>query len=220
MRVLAIDTTGPFGSLAVTLPDRTHEIAIHAPDGFSTSLFDHVDRFLRNTGLTLSQLDAFAAASGPGSFTGVRVGLTAIKALAEALDKPAYAVSNLQALASIGSAVLRAVFLDARRGEIYGAVYDRELRAVVPEAVLKFGDWMASVPEANVQVITTDAAPFRPALANSPLAGAEITETRVLAGAVARIAAQRLAAGELSTALALDANYVRRSDAELLWTDR
>ncbi len=69
-------------------------------------------------------VDCFAAASGPGSFTGVRVGLACVKGLAEALGKPAVAVSNLRAIASFGTAPWRAVVLDARRGEIYGAVYD------------------------------------------------------------------------------------------------
>ena len=80
-------------------------------------------------------MDAFASASGPGSFTGVRVGLTAVKGLAEATGRKVIAVSNLQALAWHGSRPLRAAVLDARRGEVYGGVYDAALQLVQEEVV-------------------------------------------------------------------------------------
>ena len=72
-------------------------------------------------------MDCFAAASGPGSFTGVRVGLAAVKGLAEAAGKRVVAVSNLRALAFFGSAPLRATVIDARRGEVYAALYNSRL---------------------------------------------------------------------------------------------
>ncbi len=100
------------------------EMPLHAPDGFAHVLFAHVEEILRRNRANLADVECFAAASGPGSFTGVRVGLACIKGLAEAMGKPAVGVSNLQAIASFGTAPLRAAVMDARRGDVYGAVYD------------------------------------------------------------------------------------------------
>jgi tRNA threonylcarbamoyladenosine biosynthesis protein TsaB len=80
----------------------------------------------------LVEIDCFAAASGPGSFTGVRVGLSAVKGMAAALGKPAAGISNLRALASFGNLEPA---IEARRGEVYTAVYDAELRLVSPEVI-------------------------------------------------------------------------------------
>ena len=88
--------------------------------------------------MRLEEIDCFAAASGPGSFTGVRVGLAAVKGLAEALGKPAVGISNLRALSLFGKAALRAVVLDARRGEVYGAVTMRK-RAKSYRKPFRFG---------------------------------------------------------------------------------
>ena len=210
MKILAIDTTAQFGSIAL-LEDGVvlSELLLHAPDGFSTILFDRIASLLQQR-----QVDAYASASGPGSFTGVRLGLTAVKGLAEATGKPAIAVSNLEALAECGSAPLRAAVLDARRGEIYGAVYDADLRPVLPEVVTSFPVWLATLPE-GVEFVSPDFSPFRPALASSRFADAMVTEQRGLAGAIGKIAYRRLLRGERPDPAALDANYIRRSDAEL-----
>ncbi len=216
-RILAIDTTGDIGSLALVEDGAIiEEVQLHSPEGFAQILFASIERLLDARGWQPGGIDCLAAAAGPGAFTGVRVGLAAAKGLAEALSKPAVAVSNLQAVAWFGSGPLRAAFVDARRGEIYGAVYDAGLQLVAPEVVAKFPHWRASLPQGEIEFLTPNLAPFRDALA-----GARVTQTpRVLAGAIGRIAAVRLAAGLALDAAALDANYVRRSDAELFWRDR
>jgi tRNA threonylcarbamoyladenosine biosynthesis protein TsaB len=143
--------------------------------------------------LTLADIDAFASASGPGTFTGVRIGLTAVKGLAEALTRKVIAVSNLKAMAFLGTAETRAPWIDARRGEIYGAVYNAALELVQDEVVIKYDVWLASLPpDAEV-----------------------LSEPRILAGAIGRIAAR----GRALDPAAVDANYVRRSDAEMMWKD-
>jgi tRNA threonylcarbamoyladenosine biosynthesis protein TsaB len=165
-------------------------------------------------------VDCFAAASGPGSFTGVRVGLACVKGLADALGKPAVAVSNLQALATFGSAALRAVVLDARRGEVYGAVYDPAGRLAAPEVVAKFPAWLATLPEGDMEFVSTDFTPFRAALAGTRFERSPVaTAPPALAAAIARIALARFRDGQASDPAALDANYVRRSDAELFWKE-
>jgi tRNA threonylcarbamoyladenosine biosynthesis protein TsaB len=208
--VLAIDTTHEYGSIALG----GHEMLLHAPDGFAHVLYPHLEDLLRRNGAALPDVDCFAAAAGPGSFTGVRVGLACVKGLAEAVGRPAVAVSNLEAIATFGSGPLRAAILDARRGEIYGAVYDDAGRLVIPEAVAKIGPWLAELPP-GVEFVSTDFSAFAGDLPDGP----HVTAPRALAAAIARIAAQRFERGEACDPAALDANYVRRSDAELFWKE-
>jgi len=209
--VLAVDTTYEYGGIALGNRD---EMPLHAPTGFAHVLYQHLEELLRRNGAALADIDCFAAASGPGSFTGVRVGLACVKGLAEAIGRPAVAVSNLEALASFGAGPLRAAVLDARRGEVYGAVYDAEGRSVIPEMVAKLPDWLAALP-AGVEFVSTDFTAFGAGLPVAP----QVTAPRALAGAIARIAAGRFERGEACDPAALDANYVRRSDAELFWKE-
>jgi tRNA threonylcarbamoyladenosine biosynthesis protein TsaB len=210
-RILAVDTTHEYGSIALD----GEVVALHSPSGFAHVIYPHIRELLERTGVGLDAIDCFAAASGPGSFTGVRVGLACIKGLAEAAGKPAVAVSNLEALASFGTAPLRAALLDARRGEIYGGVYDAAGRLMVPETVGKLPEWLAALPGGELEFISIDFAVFGDALPAAP----RVIAPRELAGAVAQIAATRLARGEACDPAALDANYVRRSDAELFWRE-
>ena len=200
--ILSIDTTSEFGSIALTEANVVvEELALHAPEGFGHVLFGHIKQLLERNGTTVHQMECFAAASGPGSFTGVRVGLAAAKGLAEATGKRMVAVSNLRALASFGTAPLRATVIDARRGEVYAAVYNSELELVMPEAVVKFDDWLPTVPAHNCELISTLDVP------------------RPLAAAIGHIAWDEFTLGRSSDPAEIDANYVRRSDAELFWKE-
>jgi tRNA threonylcarbamoyladenosine biosynthesis protein TsaB len=218
--ILAVDTTHEFGSLALLRgTDVLEEMLLHSPDGFGQILFARIGELLARQNCKTADMDCFASASGPGSFTGVRIGLACVKGLAEATGKPAVAVSNLAAMATFGSSALRAVVLDARRGEIYGAVYDARGTPVVPETVMPFTAWLHTLPDAEVEFISTDFSPFAPALAGTRFAAAPVTTApRALAAALGRIAREKLRAGQASDPAGLDANYVRRSDAELFWT--
>jgi tRNA threonylcarbamoyladenosine biosynthesis protein TsaB len=219
--ILAVDTTHEFGSLALLRgPQLLEETLIHSPGGFGQILFGRLAELLARHDLKAADVDCFAAASGPGSFTGVRIGLASIKGLAEATGKPAVAVSNLAAMATFGSAAQRAVVLDARRGEVYGAVYDAGGRAVVPETVMPFTAWLHTLPEGMIEFVATDFSPFAAAVAGTRFAAALVTTVpRALAAAVGRIAYERLRAGQAADPAAIDANYVRRSDAELSWKE-
>lgn len=213
--LLAADTTGEFGSIALIRDGEiAEEVPLHSPDGFAHILFGQIGALLSRHDVDVRSIGCFAAASGPGSFTGVRVGLTCVKGLAETTGRPAVGVSNLRALASFGQGAVRAVVLDARRGEVYGAVYDNELREIHPEVVAKFGDWLASIP-GDAEVIGVDLGPFEAMLSGRPL----VRAPRYLAGAIGRIAWRDWRAGRAVDPVALDANYVRRSDAELHWKE-
>lgn len=198
MIILAVDTTSELGSIAIVDGERViEEVVLQRADGFDHVLFAEIENLLARNSLRLRDIEGFASASGPGTFTGVRVGLTAVKGLAEAMSRKALAVSNLRAMAFFGNAKLRAPWTDARRGDIYGAVYDASLEPVCEEVVMKHDAWLRSLPE-GVEIIS---------------------ERRPLAGAIGMIAALEFAAGRGLDPAAVDANYVRRADAEMMWKE-
>ena len=219
MRLLAIDTARAEGSVALLRDGDGIEVAsLGVGPGFSEVVFGAIADLLARHAIPLGSLDGFAAASGPGSFTGIRVGLSAAKALADAHRKPLVGVSNLRALCStVGSdeARPRGAVLDARRGELFAGVYDRDNKPMLPEAA---GPWESLAPQLRI---------FSPLLvANEPhifeedgpaAAGADWPRRigpTALAGAVARIAAREIAAGRGSRPEFVDANYIRRPSAK------
>jgi tRNA threonylcarbamoyladenosine biosynthesis protein TsaB len=203
---LAVDTTAEFGSIALADEDDAtgvrEEVRVHAPQGFSQVLFGEIEVLLKRQGVRVNEIELFAGASGPGSFTGVRVGLAAIKGLAEVLGKPIVAVSNLEALAEFGGSNARATVIDARRGEVYAALYDGAGNQIIPEAVLPMEKFEEILADRQVEWIS------QPDSGQMPLAGA-----------IARIAIRKAKHGLADDPAAIEANYVRRSDAELLWKE-
>ena len=196
--ILALDTTTDPGSIALADGDRLlEEVVLKAPEGYGDILFIEIDHLLSRHSLTLRDIECFASASGPGTFTGVRAGLTAVKGLADATGRAVVGVSNLQAVAWFSEGDLRAPVLDARRGDVYGGVYDARLRSVQDEVVTKYEDWVAGLPPGATPV----------------------TQQQPLARAIAAIAWERLQAGLAQDPAELDANYVRRSDAEMMWRE-
>src|SRR5258706_559475 len=128
MRVLAVDTSSDRGSVCVTNDrDVVGEIRLASSVQYSERLFRSVEFLFQHVGFLLSDIDVFIAARGPGSFTGLRVGLAAMEAFAAAHGKPGAGISTLEALAwKTGFRdVLIAPTIDARRGDIYGALYRR-----------------------------------------------------------------------------------------------
>jgi tRNA threonylcarbamoyladenosine biosynthesis protein TsaB len=223
MLILALDTTSRLGSLALARDGAVLEaLAVEAPDGFGQMIYQLIDELLQRHGAALADIDCYAAASGPGSFTGIRVGLTAVKAFAEVHGKPVAAISNLLALASQAEGRYRAPVLDARRGEVFTAVYDERLRPVVAEAVIGWGKFLESLAGREVTFIARSAEIFEQGSVAERQQGPQwryTTAGEPLAAAVARLAAERCARGETQPPEAVDANYVRRTDAELKWKD-
>lgn len=208
MIILALDLTSAYGSIAVradgnTLASRNLE----SPDGFAHLIYPAIEDTLHSAGIELEAVDCFASASGPGGFTGVRVGLAAVKGLAFALGKPAAGISNLRALSVFGTKEKRAVVLDARRGDVFGAVYDHQARLVVPETVTKLSLWRDRLPEGDYEFIAGPGVTGLETFTPTPL---------FLAEAVAVCAELD---GKWSDPAVLDANYVRRPDAELFWKE-
>jgi tRNA threonylcarbamoyladenosine biosynthesis protein TsaB len=190
---------------------------LHSSDGFGHVILGAIEALLAEHGWRLGDLEAFAVAAGPGSFTGIRVGLAAAKGLAASLARPLIPVSNLQALAWHGSAPLRCPFINARRDQVYGAVYSASLETVRPETVMALPEWLEMLPEGDVELVCAPA--DRLLLGVFPRRFIVTQAPVCLAPAVSGIACAQLAAGLEGDPAAADANYVRRSDAELFWRE-
>jgi tRNA threonylcarbamoyladenosine biosynthesis protein TsaB len=228
MLVLAIDTSSQVGSVAA-LRD-TELLGVVSSDSeetHSTRLFRELKTLLKAHHLDMPAFDLYAVAAGPGSFTGVRVGLTAVKGWAEVYGKPVVAVSALEAVAAQAPdfVPLVASVIDARRGQIYAGVYESacgERRRRGEDVVMPPGecfDYLRSQVGGEPVVFATPSSEwFGKLLAESPFHGAKIEAvSAVLAPAIGRIGLERARRGEAVEAASLDAHYVRRSDAELLW---
>jgi tRNA threonylcarbamoyladenosine biosynthesis protein TsaB len=230
--VLAIDTCDSQGSVAVLRDDALLQVAAHdSMEDYSVWLLPAVAQVLGRAGLRMGDVDAYAVACGPGSFTGVRVGLTTVKAWSEVYGKTIATVSRLEALAAEARAETPwvAAFADARREQVFGAVYRRSgagLERVSEEMVIPPAGFVEAASElakeGSIGWISTDAASvLREEAWKARERRGEKVEvvSSVLAPAIGRIGRAQLAAGRSTDALALDANYVRRSDAEVLWKD-
>ncbi len=125
MIVLSIDTCDSKGSVAALRDDAVLKVVVHqSQEDYSSWLLPAVHECLECSGLQMEDVEAYAVAAGPGSFTGVRVGLTAVKAWAEVYGKGIAAVSRLESLAAeaSGAKAFVAAFVNAQRGQVFGAV--------------------------------------------------------------------------------------------------
>jgi tRNA threonylcarbamoyladenosine biosynthesis protein TsaB len=196
---------------------------------YSSWLLPAVTGALAKAGVAMGEVDGYVVASGPGSFTGVRVGLTTVKGWVEVYGKPVAAVSRLEAIAEQVSVEARCVaaLVDAQRGQVFGGVYRREgasLTRIGEEMVISPGLFVEEavrlVKGEEIRWVSTDPAHVlgEAAWKEREKAGESIQEvSATLAGVIGRIGARRLREGQSTDALGLDANYVRRSDAEIFW---
>jgi tRNA threonylcarbamoyladenosine biosynthesis protein TsaB len=216
MLILAADTSGKQGSIALaecgTGGCAVVEVVPLTGGTFSAQLVPQISALLEKHGHSKSDLGGFAVASGPGSFTGLRVGLAAIKALAEVLHKPIAAVSLLEAVASSGAARGR-VFaaLDAGRGDVYAGDYELGPRVQMrSELLLSREEFIAD--STGKAVVTPDARLAEIAwAAGIPVERIECPNS----GVIARLGWEHLQRGETVSPEELEANYIRHSDAEI-----
>jgi len=224
--ILAVDTSGRQGSVAVACATpgfRVVEVVPLEGGSYSSQLVPQLSALLARHNLDKHSIAGLAAASGPGSFTGLRVGLSAIKALGEVLGKPIAAVSVLQAVASRARAPGRILaLLDAGRKQVFVGDYEwpaasagagAEIPVSRRELLLTQEELIAAVRQAgSAQVITPDP-PVAAMLAEAGVAVEGVAWPD--AGVIARLGWEKILRGETVAPEALDANYIRRSDAEI-----
>jgi tRNA threonylcarbamoyladenosine biosynthesis protein TsaB len=213
MKILIIDTCGATGSIA--LADATAIVGSVSLPGRTASerLVATIKDLSASTGISLRSLNAVVAVHGPGSFTGVRVGLSAAKGLCEALSLPLVAISRLAVLASLAEpapgACVQALF-DAGRGEFYSGIY---LDGICLGEALKTRDEVLAVArdtELPLVVVVCEPAVAQSIAELAPRLLAEPTAQDALPFALGRI--ER---GDFDDVATIDANYLRRTDAEI-----
>ena len=217
MLLLATDTSGKYGSIALANCKeevcKISEVVSLEGGTFSAQLVPQISALLEKYRFTKQDIGAFAVASGPGSFTGLRVGLAAIKALAEVIGKPIAAVSLLEAVAASASAHgnLMAA-LDAGRNEIYLGEYTAEKAGLQTRR-----EWLASREEcfaaAGESTLVTPNENLAAEARNRGLRVEQVDQPR--SDMIARLGWRKVQRGETISPLDLDANYIRRSDAEI-----
>jgi tRNA threonylcarbamoyladenosine biosynthesis protein TsaB len=228
--ILALDTCDARGGVALLRDESVLWVEPHTtPEDYSSWLLPAVARLLSSASLTLRDIELYAVAAGPGSFTGVRVGLTTVKAWSEVYGQRIAAVSRLEALAceSAGSSPYVAAFIDARRNQIFAALYRRpaatlerldEEMVIAPDKFLEWCagkagfdaiDWVSPDPNCLTQL--------PPWSARRPPNETVQEASALLAPRIGQIGYRLARQNRLTDALSLDANYVRRSDAELFW---
>lgn len=218
MLLLVTDTSGKQGSVALARSGETDRIELmeEAPlsgGAFSAQLVPQIAMLLAKHALSRGDVDAFVVVSGPGSFTGLRVGLAAIKALAEILHKPIVPVSLLEVIALASHREGRVVAaLDAGRGEVYAGEYHitAQLAKVCHERLLSKDEFLSV---ANGSLVSTPVASLAEAATAAGIPVLVIGQVR--ADMIAQLGWKKLQKGETVIAENLEANYIRRTDAEI-----
>jgi tRNA threonylcarbamoyladenosine biosynthesis protein TsaB len=214
VRILAVDTTTARGSVALADGDDVlAEVRFTSTDRHSTHALPAVDFLLKSAGWDTAAPDAYAVTTGPGSFTGLRIGLSTVQGLALASGRPCLGISSLDVLASriVGSADWLVALVDARRDQIYGGFYDRSGKPRGLPRVDSLESLLRDVPQATAFV--GDAAARHRGEIEAHAPGALFPRRGpFLAGALARLASARFAAGATGSAEELRPLYLRGAD--------
>lgn len=210
MLLLAIDTSGRQGGIALARGEDRVEIVESTPiqgGTFSAELIPQIADLLAKYSYNAKNLQALVAVTGPGSFTGLRVGLTAVKALAEVLGIPIATVTSLEILLAAAADPDSAMaVLDAGRGELYVATQTNGKRE---ESLLTAAEAAAIASSRTLRVVATEAS-VASKFPKSDLIQYCSTEV------AARLGFDKLRARDTVDVLALDANYIRKSEAEYM----
>ena len=217
MLLLAVDTSGKQGSIAIArcAPDVSCEVIEVSPlasGTFSAELVPQIATLLEKHGFSKADIGALAVVSGPGSFTGLRIGLAVVKALADVLGKPIAAVSLLEALASKGQGGRVVSALDAGRSEVFLGEYEVGSTGtqLIRERLLTRDEWLASASERLI--VTADHAIAEAA----QVKGLHVVEVeRPRSDVIVQLGWRKIVSGETVSPVALEANYIGRSEAEL-----
>ncbi len=225
MLIVAIDTSGRKGSVALCRGDAdSFEVLQLTPlEGgtYSARLLPAISLQLEQNSFDRKDVGAFVVVSGPGSFTGLRVGLATAKGLCEVLQKPLATVSMLEAIAvtyGLAGETVTAV-LDAGRGEVYVGEYQLGSRSasLQREYIVKIAELAGEASRVGGELLTPDASVVE-------FLRAENVSVRqvapVQADEIGRIGLRKLQADDVADAASVDVNYIRRSDAEIFSTPK
>jgi len=223
MLILAVDTNTPAGSVAI-LRDRRllAEVNLDSPQTHSERLLPAIDLLLNALGIGLPNIDGFALAVGPGSFTGIRIGMSTVKSLAFPSRSPIAAVSNLEALAlkiKQPQARLLCPLMDAKRNEVYSALFEVQaggLQEVIPQGVYAPDGLFSRFPAHRIITFIGSGVPvYRDRLSDYFKDRARLSRRSLYVGyEVGLLGYERLKSDQGQDSFQVEPLYFRRSQAE------
>ena len=224
MKVLGVDTSTRAGSVALLEGDTVlAEVSVNSTQTHAKRLMCAVDATLEMAGLTIAECDGFAVTTGPGSFTGLRIGVSTVKGLGFATKKPVAAVSTLDALVYqfLSFPHLICPLLDARKGQIYTALYEcagyMKWRRVIEGCAAEPRQWLKRIQ--RLCLFVGDGASAYGELIRETLGSlaqfAPPYLDRVRASVVAYIGMDQILDGQSVNVARLVPHYIRKSDAEI-----
>jgi len=227
MKILAVDTATTSVSVAVT-DDGTlcTEITRSTGETHARHLMTLVDTALNLSGMAIADLDGFGVTIGPGTFTGLRIGLSSIQGMATAISKPVAGISSLDALAAQAAPAYRETgsmvwaMLDARRQEVYGGLFKPDGSAVVPVSAPQVGQPEVLVDKTDTACVFVGSGALlyqdvlREKLRDRFVLAAPLAHT-IRGGTVARMAQAMLENQAVPVNRVLQPVYLRKSDAEI-----
>lgn len=218
MLILGIDTCCAAATSAIFDGEKlVAQTVINNKKTHSQKIMPQIDGLFSLSDISIEDIDAFAAAVGPGSFTGVRIGVATVKGMAQALGKPCIPVSTLHALAYPLSSYDGIVcpILDARRGQVYNALFKKGKR-ICPDRALSLSELLSELKGERVIFLGDGAAPYKEEILNT-MPNAEFAPKVIsmnLAGSVCEAAYEKFLKGEAVCADELIPSYIRLSQAE------
>ena len=224
LRLLCLDTSGSAGSIVLSEDcDILGEINLDSARTHTARLLAGIQYLLSHAEVTLNDIQAFGVICGPGSFTGVRIGLTTVKGLAETLGKPTVAVTAFEAWVERfpeWQGVL-VPMIDARRGEVYAAVFERRQSRLIQRdsgLVGAPGELLDALDEETVLFLGGGAQKYRDLIRSRGRPRWRVAQTDPFLGrSLATLASSKAERGEWTAPPDLRAFYLRRSDAEVKW---
>jgi tRNA threonylcarbamoyladenosine biosynthesis protein TsaB len=225
MRILALETTEPIGTVAAMLDDNLlAQLDLDSQQRTAGAFAPALKALLRQVGWKPSQVELVAATIGPGSFTGLRIGLTAAKTFAYAVEAAILGVDTLETIAAAAPPEVEtlSVAVDAQRGDVVAAWFQRGpdgwFEQLRPSQLIKADVWLNDLPQG-----THVSGPILQKLASSVPECLRILDRQYWApsaASVARLAAHQYAAGRRDDVWTLLPRYCRRSAAEEKWDAR
>ncbi|MGB2905815.1 MAG: tRNA (adenosine(37)-N6)-threonylcarbamoyltransferase complex dimerization subunit type 1 TsaB [Candidatus Aminicenantaceae bacterium] len=223
MLILAVDTNSPAGSVAI-LRDRRllAEVNLDSPQTHSERLLPSIDLLLNALGIGLLDIDGFALAVGPGSFTGIRIGMSTVKSLAFPSRRPIAAVSNLEALAlkiKQPQARLLCPLMDAKMNEVYSALFEAQaggLQEIIPQGIYTPDGLFSGFPAHRIITFIGSGVPvYRDRLSDYFKDRARLSRRSLHVGyEVGLLGYERLKSGQGLDSFQVEPLYFRRSQAE------
>ena len=218
MKVFAMDTSSQNASVAVIDDNKIlGEFSVNSKNTHSQTIMPMTDELLKKCGLTLKDIDVFAVCTGPGSFTGVRIGMSAVKTLCQALSKPIIGVTSLDTLSSNFEClkdVVIAPVIDARGGNVYNALYLNGEK-IENERVININSLVAELDGKNTVFCGDGIVPYREnILSKSTNTVAPSHLAMQSASSVAFCALKRANLNDYDNFYSLLPVYLRKSQAE------